>query len=162
MESEKRDRSEIEYVERRVSGVLELRGYKAVIISKDLDSIVRQFYSGSQFVQRAIILPLPPDFDFTNIQRNPNHPSPICIMIVEEEGRIKHPGKKRWRPERVFLKKGNVHVRSVTLKDGSKFEPRNLVWISKDKYYEMTKRNLYVDKYYAEPIFNRGEDNSSL
>ena len=158
MESEKRDRSEIEYVERRVSGVLELRGYKAVVSSKDLGSFDR-LYSGSQLVQRAIILPLPPDFDFTDIQLNPNHPSPNGIMIVEEEGRVRHPGKKRWRPERVFLKKGDAQVRIVSMKDGSKFGPRSLVWISKEKYYKMAKRNLYVDKYYVDRIFSRGENN---
>jgi len=161
MESEKRDRSEIKYVERRISGVLELRGYKAFVSSKDLGSFDR-LYSGSQLVHRAIILPLPPDFDFTNIHLNPNHPSPNCIMIVEEEGRVRHPGKKKWRPERVFLKKSDAQVGIVSIKDGSEFSTESLIWVSKEKYYEMAKRNLYVDKYYVDRIFNRGEDSSSL
>ena len=82
-------------------------------------------------------------------------------MIMDDEIRYRRKGRKRVRPLTAFLDKpGRTSVKEVVWTGG--IGGRAKVWISEEKFKSITKRNLYVDKFYADQIFNRGKDNSSL
>ena len=157
MESEERDRSKIPYVERRISGIFVVRGYKARIRSEDLG--FAYYYPHLPQIQRVIIIPLPNDFDFSGIVdiKNPEN-TPNSILIVEDKRLPRYPGRKRWRIERVFREKGRLQPKRVKIKEGCKFDPESFVWVSKEKLEEMTKRDLYMDKFYVARLFCRDQN----
>ena len=161
MEPEKRYRSEIEYVERWDNGVLEVMVYSGTIKVDE-----REFTRPSEIprYQRVLVLPLPPFFDWTkmsNLLDTSKPHLPNVIMITEDEIRYRRKGRKKFRPLTAFLDKpGRTSIKEAIWT--GKIAERSKVWIDKAKFMDMTKRNLYVDKFYSAQIFNRGEDNSSL
>ena len=110
--------------------------------------------------QRCLIIPLPPDFDWSklidfNSPKQPPH-LPNGIIIIECEERWKRKGRKNIRPLSAFLKKpGRTSVKNVNWRN--KLGDKSKVWISEEKFREITKRNLYVDEYYAKQIFKRSK-----
>lgn len=160
MEHEERSKGLAEYVERRRGDVFEVMAYSGTI---EVDE--REFTRPSKIprYQRILIIPLPPDFDWTKMS-NPDtskHYFPNAIMITEDEIRYRRKGKKRVRPLTVFLDKpGRISVKEVVWT--GEIGDRAKVWISEERFKSITKRNLYVDKFYADQIFNRGKNNSDL
>jgi len=166
MEHEERSKGLAEYVERWDNGVLEVMAYSGTMTVKD-DWIerIRKPHPELPRYQRALIIPLPPDFDWSklsdfNSPKQPPHP-PNGIIIIECEERWKRKGRKYIRPLTAFLgKPGRTSVKEVVWTGG--IGNRAKVWISEERFKSITKRNLYVDKFYADQIFNRGKNNSGL
>ena len=160
MEHEERSKGLAEYVERRRGNVFEVMAYAGTMKVDE-----RDFTRPSKIprYQRALIIPLPPFFDWTkmsNLDTSKPH-LPNAIMITDDEIRYRRKGRKRIRPLTAFLDKpGRTSVKEVVWTGG--IGGRAKVWISEEKFKSITKRNLYVDKFYADQIFNRGKDNSSL
>ena len=164
MEHEERSGKLAEYVERWNNGVLEVMVYAGTIKVDE-----RKFIRPSKIprYQRILVLPLPPDFDWTilsNIDIDmdifKSH-LPNAIMITEDEIRYRRKGRKKFRPLTAFLyKPGRTSTREVTWI--GKIGERSKAWIDKAKFMGMTKRNFYVDEYYADQIFDRGKDNSGV
>ena len=160
MEHKERSKGLAEYVERWRGDVFEVMAYAGTMRVDE-----RDFTRPSEIprYQRILVLPLPTDFDWTkmsNIDTSKPH-LPNAIMITEGEIRYRRKGRKRVRPLTAFLDKpGRTSTKEVTWT--GKIGERSKAWIDKEKFMRMTMRNLYVDKFYAEPIFNRGEDNSGL
>ena len=156
MEYEKGSKGLAEYIERWDNGILEVMVYAGTM---EVDE--RDFTRPSEIprYQRILVLPLPPDFDWTKMS-NLNTFKPHlsnAIMITEDEIRYRRKGRKRVRPLTVFLDKpGRTLIKEVTWT--GKIGERNKAWIDKAKFMRMTMRNLNVDKYYADQIFNRGKD----
>ena len=133
-----------EYFERWRGDVFEVMAYSGAIVTAD-----KAYYS------HCLIIPLPPDFKFPdNIKSFPN-----SILITENTERRKRMGKKYSKPLGPFLggRLGRTSASITTLT--GEVGPRSKVWIDKETFVRITKRNLYVDKFYAKPIFNRGKDN---
>jgi len=160
MEHEERSKELAEYIERRRGDVFEVMVYAGTMKVDE-----KEFTRPSKIprYQRILVLPLPPNFDWTkmsNLDTSKPH-LPNAIMITEDEIRYKRKGRKKFRPLTAFLDKpGRTSTKEVTWT--GKIEERNKVWIDKAKFMRMTMRNLYVDKFYADQIFNRGEDSSGL
>ena len=154
MEHEEESGKLAKYVERRRGDDLEVMVYAGTIKVDE-----RKFTKPSKIprYQRILVLPLPPDF---NSPKQPPH-FPNAIMITEDEIRYRRKGRKKFRPLTAFSDKpGRTSTREVTWI--GKIGERSKAWIDKAKFMDMTKRNLYVDKYYADQIFNRGKDNSDV
>ena len=158
MEHEERSGKLAKYVERRRGDDFEVMVYSGTIKVDE-----RKFTRPSKIprYQRILVLPLPPDFDWTKLsdfnspKQAPHFPN--AIMITEDEIRYRRKGRKKFRPLTAFLyKPGRTSTREVTWI--GKIGERSKARIDKAKFMEMTKRNLYIDKYYAEPIFNRGNN----
>ena len=166
MEHEERSGKLAEYVERRRGGVFEVMAYSGTMtVKEDWIERIRRSHPGLPRYQRCLIIPLPPDFDWSKLSdfNSPKQPPhlPNGIIIIECKERWKRKGRKHIRPFTAFLDKpGSTTVKEVVWTGG--IGSRAKVWISEKKFKEITKRNLYIDKYYAEPIFNRGKDNSGL
>ena len=162
MEHEERSGKLAKYVERRRGDDFEVMVYAGTIKVDE-----RKFTRPSKIprYQRILVLPLPPDFDWTKLSNIDldifkSH-LPNAIMITEDEIRYRRKGRKKFRPLTAFLyKPGRTSTREVTWI--GKIGERSKAWIDKAKFMDMTKRNLYVDKYYADQIFNRGKDNSDV
>ena len=166
MEPEERSGKLAEYVERRRGDVFEVMAYSGIITVKE-DWIKRNRKPHPELprYQRCLIIPLPLDFDWSKLSdfKPPIQPPhlPNGIIIIECEKRWKRKGRKHIRPLTAFLDKpGRTTVMEVVWTGG--IVSREKVWISEEKFKEITKRNLYIDKFYAEPIFNRGKNNSSI
>jgi len=161
MEHEKRFGKLAEYVERRRGDVFEVMAYFGAITVKE-NWIKRNIRSHPELprYQRFLVIPFPLDFDWSklsylNSPKQSPYP-PNGIIIIECEERWKRKGRKHIRPLTAFLDKpGRI---SVVVWTGG-IVSMEKVWISEEKFKKITKRNLYVDKFYAEPIFNRGKDN---
>ena len=157
MEHEERSKGLAEYVERRRGDVFEVMVYAGTLKVDE-----RDFTRPSKIprYQRILVLPLPPDFDWTkisNIDTSKPHLS-NAIMITEDEIRYRRKGRKKFRPLTAFLDKpGRTSIKEVTWT--GKIGERSKAWIDRAKFMRITKRNLYVDKFYADQIFNRGKDN---
>ena len=163
MEHEKRSGKLAEYVERRRGNVFEVMAYSGTMTVKE-DWIERNRKPHPELprYQRALIIPLPPDFDWSKLSdfNSPKQPPhlPNGIIIIECEERWKRKGRKMVRPLTAFLgKPGRTSVKEVVWTGG--VGNRAKVWISEERFKTITKRNLYVDKFYADQIFNRGKDN---
>jgi hypothetical protein len=151
MEHEERSKGLAEYVERWDNGVLEVIVYAGTMKVDERTSKIPRY-------QRILVLPLPPDFDWTkmrDIDTSKPH-LPNAIMITEDEIRYRRKGKKKIRPLTAFLDKpGRTSIKEVTWT--GKIGERSKAWIDKAKFMDMTKRNLYVDKFYADQIFKRSK-----
>ena len=166
MEHEERSGKLAEYVERRRGDVFEVMAYSGIInVKEDWIKRNRKPYPELPRYQRCLIIPLPLDFDWSKLSdfnppKQPPH-LPNGIIITECEERWKRKGRKMIRPLTAFLgKPGRTSVKEVVWTGG--IGSRAKVWISEERFKAITKRDLYVDKFYAEPIFNRGKDNSGL
>ena len=147
MEPEKRSGKLARYIERWRGDVFEVMAYAGKIVTAD-----KTRYS------HCLIIPLPPDFKFPdNIRSFPN-----SILITEDIERRKRMGKKRFKPLGPFLggRIGRTSA-SITTFTGE-FGYRSKVWIDKETFMRITKRNLYVDKFYAARIFDKGLHNSGI
>ena len=147
MEPEERSGKLAEYIERWRGDVFEVMAYAGKIVTAD-----RSHYS------YCLIIPLPPNFKFPdNIRSFPN-----SILITEDTERRKRRGRKRFKPLGPFLggRTGRTSASVTTLigEVGS----RNKVWIDEETFMRITKRNLYVDKFYAARIFDKGLHNSGI
>ena len=160
MEHEERSGKLAEYVERWDNGVLEVRAYSGVLrVKEDWLEKARRHYPEIPRYVRALIIPLPPDFDWSKI--NHGESLPDSIIIEECVERWKRKGRKNIRPLTAFLDKpGRTSIKKVCWTGG--IGPKGMCWISEKKFMEITKRNLYVDKFYADQIFSRGKDSSGL
>ena len=166
MEHEERSKGLAEYIERRRGDVFEVMAYSGTMTVKE-DWIKRNIKPHPELprYQRCLIIPLPLDFDWSKLSdfnppKQPPH-LPNGIIIIECEERWKRKGRKHIRPLTAFLDKpGRTSVKEVVWTGG--IGSRAKVWISEERFKAITKRDLYVDKFYAEPIFNRGKDNSGL
>ena len=160
MEHEERSKGLAEYVERWDNGVLEVMVYAGTMKVDE-----RDFTRPSKIprYQRILVLPLPPDFDWTkmsNIDTSKSH-LPNAIMITEDEIRYRRKGRKKIRPLTAFLDKpGRTSTKEVTWT--GKIGKTSKAWIDKAKFMRITKRNLYVDKFYAARIFDKGLHNSGI
>ena len=166
MEHEERSGKLAKYVERRRGDVFEVMAYSGTMtVKEDWIERIRKPHPELPRYQRCLIIPLPLDFDWSKLSdfnppKQPPH-LPNGIIIIECEERWKRKGRKHIRPLTAFLDKpGSTTVKEVVWTGG--IGGRAKVWISEKKFKEITKRNLYVDKYYAEPIFNRGKNSSGL
>lgn len=129
-----------EYIERWRGDVFEVMAYAGKLLTID-----KTHYSN------CLIIPLPPDFEFPdNIKSFPN-----SIIILEDKERVKKKGRKYTRPLRPFS--GGRVGRTLAFKVAltGEFGPKSKVWIDKETFIRITKRNLYVDKFYAAKIFNK-------
>jgi len=130
------------YLERWRGDVFEVMAYAGKIVTED----EAHYY-------RCLVIPLPPDFKFPdNVRSFPN-----SILITENTERRKRKGRKKFfKPLRPFLegKLGSTSVLVTTSKE--EFGPRSKVWIDGETFMRITKRNFYVDKFYAFRIFNKG------
>ena len=166
MEHEERSGKLAKYVERRRGDVFEVMAYSGTITVKEnwLERN-RKPHPELPRYQRCLIIPLPLDFDRSklidfNFPKHPPH-LPNGIIIIECEERWKRKGRKHIRPLTTFLgKPGRTSVKEVVWTGG--IGNRAKVWISEERFKAITKRNLYVDKFYAEPIFNRGKDRADI
>ena len=165
MESKEKSRWVAEYIERRNdNGTLEVMAYSGIMkVREDWIEKIRRPYPNLPKYQRILVVPLPPDFDWRkldNIDLSKPH-LPNSILIMEDRERWKRMGRKRGRPLTAFLDRpGRTTAMEVTFTGG--IGERSKVWIDREKFMAITKRNLYVDCFYADQIFNRGKDNSSL
>ena len=140
MEPKERPKNVAEYLERWRGDVFEVMAYAGRLLTTN-----KTHYS------RCLIIPLPPDFEFPdNIKSFPN-----SIIILENKERVKRKGRKYIRPLGPFLggRVGSTLALAVTI--NREFGPRSKVWIDKDTFLRITKRNLYVDEFYADQIFKR-------
>ena len=162
MEHEERSKGLAEYIERRRGDVFEVMVYAGTMKVDERKFTARP--SKIPRYQRILVLPLPPDFDWTklsNLDIDTSKPLPNAIMITEDEIRYRRKGRKNIRPLTAFLvKPGRTSIRKVCWTGG--IGPKRMCWISEKKFMEITKRNLYVDEFYAEPIFSRGKDSSGI
>ena len=162
MEHEERSKGLAEYIERRRGDAFEVMAYSGTMTVKEdwIERTLRPYPEIPRYV-RALIIPLPPDFDWSKINLNHGESLPESIIIEEDRERWKRKGRKNIRPLTAFLgKPGRTSVKEVCWT--GKIGPKGMCWISEKKFMEITKRNLYVDKFYTDQIFNRGKDNSSL
>jgi hypothetical protein len=154
MESKEKSRWVAEYIERRNdNGTLEVMAYSGTMkVREDWVEKFRRSYSFPKY-QRILVLPLPPDFDWRKLDLDTSKPNlPNSILIMEDRVRWKRKGRKRGRPLTAFLDRpGNTDVKEVTFK--GEVGERSKVWIDREKFMAITKRNLYVDRFYAEQIF---------
>ena len=166
MEHEERSGKLAEYVERRRGDVFEVMAYSGTMTVKE-DWIKRNIKPHPELprYQRCLIIPLPLDFDWSKLsdfntpKQSPHLPN--GIIIIECEERWKRKGRKHIRPLTAFLDKpGRTSVKEVVWTGG--IGPKGMCWVSEKKFMEITERNLYVDKFYADQIFSRGKDNSGL
>ena len=127
-----------EYFERWRGDVFEVMAYAGKIVTAD-----KAHYS------HCLIIPLPPDFKFPDdIRRFPN-----SILITENTKRRKRKGKKYFKPLGPFLG-GRLGTTSALITTFTgEFGPRSKVWINEETFMRITKRNLYVDEFYAARIF---------
>ena len=148
-----------EYIERRNdNGTLEVIAYSGSMkVREDWVEKFGRSYSYPKY-QRILVLPLPPDFDWRKLDLDTSKPNlPNSILIVEDRERWKRTGRKRIRPLTAFLNRpGSTTAKSV--KWTGEVSERSKVWIDREKFMAITKRNLYVDRFYVEQIFNRGGD----
>jgi hypothetical protein len=132
-------------------------------VREDWIEKIRRPYPNLPKYQRILVLPLPPDFDWRkldNIDLSKPH-VPNSILVMEDRERWKRKGRKRARPLTTFLDRpGSTTVKEVSWT--GKIGNRSKAWISEERFKAITKRNLYVDKFYADQIFSRGKDNSGL
>jgi hypothetical protein len=129
-----------EYVERWRGDIFEVMAYAGRVATQD-----KTHYS------RCLIIPLPPNFEFPdNIKSFPN-----SIIILEDKERVKRKGIKRTRPLGPFLGGRLGRTLAIVAIHTGESKPRNRVWIDKGTFMRITKRNLYVDKFYATKIFNK-------
>lgn len=160
MEHEEGHKGLAEYVERwDGNGVLEVMAYSGVMKIKEEFFTYPNPTTKVPRYRRVLIIPLPPDFDWSKIDTPPNKSNlPNCIIIEEFRERWKRKVRKIIRPLYAFLDKpGITCVKKVEW--SGRVGPKGMVWISEEKFKSITKRNLYVDKFYADQIFNRGKDN---
>ena len=76
MEHEERSGKLAEYVERWDNGVLEVRAYSGVLrVKEDWLEKARRHYPEIPRYVRALIIPLPPDFDWSKI----NHGESLSV-----------------------------------------------------------------------------------
>jgi hypothetical protein len=146
-----------EYIERRDgNGVLEVMAYSGVMKIKE------EFFTYPNPTKvpryrRVLIIPLPPDFDWRkldNIDLSKPH-VPNSILVMEDREWWKRKGRKRARHLTAFLDRpGSTTVMEVTFTGMA--GKRSKVWIDREKFMAITKRNLYVDRFYVEQIFNKG------
>ena len=161
MEPEERSKGLAEYIERRRGDVFEVMAYSGtMIVQEDWIERIRRPYPNLPRYQRVLAIPLPPDFDWTKLNRKKDR-LPDSILIVEDRIRYRSKGKKKTRPLTVFLDKpGRTEIRLINWT--GKFGRRSKVWISEEMFKRITMRNLYVDCYYANQIFNRGKSSSGV
>ena len=154
MEHEERSGKLAEYVERRRGDVFEVMAYSGTMKVDE-----KEFTRPSKIprYQRILVLPLPPFFDWTKMSIDTSKPHlPNAIMITEDEIRYRRKGRKKFRPLTAFWNKpGRTSVKEITWT--GKIGERSKAWIDKAKFMDMTKRNLYVDKFYADQIFKRSK-----
>ena len=147
MESKERPKNVAEYLERWRGDVFEVMAYAGKIVAADKAHYIH-----------CLIIPLPPNFEFPdNIYNFPN-----SILIKEDTERRERKGRKRFKPLGSFLggRTGRTSA-SVTTLIGE-FGSRSKVWIDEKTFMRITKRNLYVDKFYAARIFDKGLHNSDI
>jgi hypothetical protein len=163
MEHEERSKGLAEYIERWNNGVLEVMVYSGTMkVTEDWIEKARRSYPEIPFYQRILVLPLPPDFDWTKPNLDTSKPHlPNSILVMEDKERYRRKGRKKTRPLFAFLDRpGSTTVKEVSWT--GKIGNRSKAWISEERFKAITKRNLYVDKFYADQIFSRGKDNSGL
>jgi hypothetical protein len=159
MESKEKSRWVAEYIERRNdNGTLEVMAYSGTMkVREDWIEKIRRPYPNLPKYQRILVVPLPPDFDWRkldNIDLSKPH-IPNSILVMEDRERWKRKGRKRARPLTAFLDRpGSTTATEVTFTGG--IGERSKVWIDREKFMAITKRNLYVDRFYVEQIFNKG------
>ena len=160
MEHETRYKGLAEYVERWDCGIFEVRAYSGVLrVKEDWLERTRRPYPEIPRYVRALIIPLPPDFDWSRVDHGETLPDSIIIEECVE--RWKRKGRKNIRPLTAFLDRpGRTSIKEVCWT--GKIGPKGMCWISEEKFKAITKRNLYVDKFYVDQIFSRGKDNSGL
>ena len=157
MEPEKRYRSEIEFVERWDGRIFEVRAYFGMMKVREdwLEKIRRPYLEIPRYV-RVLVIPLPPDFDWSKVNHGENLPNSIIIEECSETWKRK--GRKNIRPLYTFLDRpGRTSIKEVCWTGGRGMGPKGMCWISEKKFMEITKRNLYVDKFYADQIFKRSK-----
>ena len=155
MESKKGHKGLEEYAERRRGDVFEVRAYSGVIRVKEdwLEKTRRPYPEIPRYV-RALIIPLPPDFDWSKVVHGESLPDSIIIEECSE--RWKRKGRKNIRPLTAFLDRpGRTSIKKVCWT--GKIGPKGMCWISEERFKAITKRNLYVDKFYADQIFKRSK-----
>jgi hypothetical protein len=148
MEPKERYREQITYAERWTDGILELKAYKAMIKVKfdALDELVLNLEPNQVYNKRGLVIPFPSNFKLgSDVNKNTN-----CLIIVED-GIVRKGIKKMWRVERVFKEPGRVSAREAICK--GKFGTKSVVWISKEKLMKITKRSLFVDQKFIEPLY---------
>ena len=158
MEPEERFGRLEEYAERRESDIFEVRAYSGTIrVNNDWLEKTRKYPEIPRYL-RVLVIPLPHDFDWTKTGIDTYKPHlPNSIVIEECKERLKRKGKKHIRVLPVLIKQpGRTSVKYVSWT--GRVGERSVVWISEEKFLEITKRNLYVDKFYASQIFDRGKD----
>ena len=164
MESKEKSRWVAEYIERRNdNGTLEVMAYSGTMkVQEDWNGKIRRPYPNLQKYQRILIVPLPPDFDWRKLNLDTSKPHlPNSILIMEDRERWRRKGRKRVRPLTAFLDRpGSTTVKEVTFT--GRIGVRSKVWIDQEKFMAITKRNLYVDCFYAEQIFDKGKDSPGL
>jgi len=154
MEPEEKSKGLAKYVERRIGGNFEVMVYSGAL---KIDKELRGPYPQIPRYSRCLVLPLPPDFDWTKLSLK-KECLPDSILIVEDMIRYRRKGKKKTRPLASFLDKpGRTEVRLINWT--GKFGRRSKTWISEGMFKRITKRNLYIDTYYVKQIFDRGKDN---
>ena len=155
MESKKGHKGLAEYVERWDGGIFEVRAYSGSLrVKEDWLERTRRSYPEIPRYVRALVIPLPPDFDWSKVDHGESLPDSIVIEECME--RWKRKGRKNVRPLTAFLDRpGRTSIKEVYWTGG--IGPKGMCWISEERFKAITKRNLYVDKFYADQIFKRSK-----
>ena len=132
-----------------------MRAYSGALrVKEDWLERTRRPYPEIPCYVRALVIPLPPDFDWSKVNHGDSLPNSIVIEECVE--RWKRKGRKNIRPLTVFLDRpGRTSIKEVCWTGG--IGPKGMCWISEERFKAITKRNLYVDKFYADQIFKRSK-----